>query len=195
MPFIAKNKKTGSRVDITEYKQPRLEINKEDLMCPFCHQDMLIVQGVYMIPHFRHKAECTSDYDRHPESIEHLIGKKLVADMVKRSLQEFTSAECLFEYPVKEIKRIIDVAFVFPMGWIIAHEIQLSPITPEILDQRTNDYFRAGINVYWWFGKGADNDRNKKWAIDNFGEYLQIDYEELSEIKRNFKELSEVENV
>ena len=86
MPLIAKNKQTGERVNILEYRNPREEFQKGDLVCPLCDCELIIVAGVVRINHFRHKSisPCKSDYDRHPESYEHLFFKKLLSEKLSQ---------------------------------------------------------------------------------------------------------------
>jgi competence CoiA-like predicted nuclease len=182
MPLVAKSVSTDKRIDITKCENPRLELKKGDLICPLCEQEMVIVQGLKIIPHFRHKALCTTHYKQHAESIEHLQVKKLIAEQLKEVMSEYSRAQVEFEYPIPEIQRIIDVAFKFPNGWIVAHEVQLSAITTKELEQRTNDYLKAGIDVFWWLGKSADTETNREWCFDRFGECLQIDYHQFTDL-------------
>mgnify|MGYP001952948993 CR=1 FL=1 len=91
-----------------------------------------------------------------------------------------------------EVKRIIDIAMIFPNGWIVAHEIQLSSITTENLENRTNDYRKLGIDVFWWFGKSADKKANREWAIEKYGQSLSINYELLDS---KYKDLQKGKNI
>ena len=72
---------------------------------------------------------CSCDYDRHPESYEHLFFKKLLSVELGKEFEEYLNVRPKLEYPIHEVKRIADIVFEFPNGWLVAHEIQLSPIT------------------------------------------------------------------
>lgn len=181
MPFIAKSKTTGDRVDITRFASPRLELNASDIICQLCGAPMIIRSGKIVRPHFAHKNECSSDYQSHPESPEHLLAKLIISEKIKAEWKEYGDAKVEFEYPVPEVKRIIDIAMLFPMGWIVAHEIQLSSITTEQLENRTKDYRNAGIDVVWWLGKSADTPANRSWCVENFGVCFTLNYQALVE--------------
>ncbi len=129
--------------------------------------------------HFRHKpnSPCKSDYDRHPESYEHLFFKKLLSEKLSQEFSEYLNAKQILEYPIREVKRIADLVFQFPNGWLVAHEVQLSSITTEELQTRTNDYRNAGVDVVWWLGQSANTETNRQWIIENFEECYILDWE------------------
>lgn len=91
------------------------------------------------------------------ESDEHLEGKRIVLETFSRYNPECTAD---LGEPEKRIYidsvgkyRIADIAFVMPYGGITVCEVQISPITPLQLEERTIDYLSSGvINVYWFFG-------------------------------------------
>lgn len=180
MPYIAKIASTGERVDITKLQNPRADLKADDLVCQLCGSPMIIRQGMIKRHHFSHKAECTSDYKSHPESPEHLAGKKLIAEVINKSLSEYSLAKIEYEFPIVEAKRIADVAAIFPNGWIVAHECQLASITVEELEKRTEDYLNAGVDIVWWLGKSANTKSNLAWCHSKFGFALILNYEELS---------------
>jgi competence protein CoiA len=180
MPLIAKIASTNERVDITKLKNPRAELKAGDLVCQLCGSPMIIKQGMIKKPHFAHKAECTSDYQSHPESPEHLAGKELIAKTLKAELPEYSLAEIEYEFPIPEVRRIADVVAKFPNGWIVAHECQLASITVEELEKRTEDYLYAGVDVIWWLGKAANTKSNLDWSHSKFGFALVLNYEQLS---------------
>lgn len=183
MGLVAKNKKTGELVYIFEYKQPREEINKNDISCHLCGGDLIIKSGLVRMKHFAHKpdAPCSCDYDRHPESYEHLFFKRLLALELGNEFQEYLNTKPKLEYPLHEVKRIADIVFEFPSGWLVAHEIQLSSITTEELEKRTNDYRNAGVDIIWWLGNRADTPRNREWLFENFGECYTLDWEAVNQ--------------
>lgn len=178
MPLIAKHATTGERLDITTVDRPRQTWMPGDIICPLCGGGMIVKAGLIKIPHFAHRNICTTDYKCHPESAEHIAGKMFVAKMVKEHTAEwqYEGHSIEFEYPVKEIKRVIDVALLFPSGWIIAHEVQLAGITTEELQERTDDYLRAGIDVIWWLGNNANTPSNSQWLSNRYGAYHSIHF-------------------
>lgn len=177
MPLIGKDKNTGERLSILDFDNPKTQLKRGEVLCPLCNQELHIVHTDFVTKHFRHMVECQSDYKRHPESPEHLLGKKILAERLSNDWKEYSYCKIEFELPVDLIKRIIDVAFIFPTGWIVAHEIQLSKISINELESRTNDYLNAGIDVVWWIGKNADTIENRNWLIKNYGAVTCIDFE------------------
>ena len=97
-------------MDITKFETPRLQIEKETLICKFCGGKLGIKHGLRRIKHFFHITPCTSSLERHPESVEHILGKELIAEHIKTSWKEYSEVEIKFEYPFQEIGRIADVA-------------------------------------------------------------------------------------
>lgn len=183
MPFIGHDTENNRRVNILDYDSPRESFKRGQIICRYCKEEMVIRGNSHSsVPkiHFMHLSnECKSEYKHHPESPEHLYFKELLAKDLAKDLKEYQSAKVEIECPVDSIKRIIDVAFIFPNGWVVAHEVQLSAITPEELEERTNDYRHAGIDVSWWLGKKADTSKNRQWCYENLGECYSIDYEKL----------------
>lgn len=184
MPLVALDKNTQKRIDITRIENPRQELKAEDIVCPLCEAPMVIVAGSIRIHHFRHKANCNSDYKSHPESYEHLRTKALVAQNVGKWFKEFTSAEPRLEVPIPEVKRIADVMFIFPNGWRVACEVQLASITIDELQQRTDDYLRAGVDVFWFLGKNAASESNIRWATAQQGFAIILQYSEQKHTSR-----------
>jgi competence protein CoiA len=176
MPLVALDKETRQRVDITKIPDPRGTLTANQLICPLCETEMIIVAGPIKMHHFRHKVECRSDYGRHPESYNHLRTKAIIAERVTEWMKEFTRAKGELEVPIPEVNRVVDVLFTFPNGWRVAHEIQLSAITIEELESRTNDYLKAGIDVFWWLGENADTVPNREWCTEKFGFVLRLEY-------------------
>lgn len=180
MPFVALDKNTKERIDITKIVNPRLALKSGELICQLCEAPMMVKAGLVKRHHFAHYAECNSDYEQHPQSEEHLRGKEIVAEYASDWFKELTSAKPDFEVPIPEVRRVVDVLFEFPNGWRIACEVQLASITIEYLQKRTNDYLRAGIDVYWFFGKSAASDANLRWSIGEFGFALELEYRTIS---------------
>lgn len=191
MGLIAKQKSTGLLLNIFDFKEPRKEIDSKDIECHLCAGDLIIKSGMMRIKHFAHKpsAPCKSDYARHPESYEHIFFKNLLSKHLGEEFEEYMHAHAQPEYIVHEVRRIADIAFTFPGGWIVIHEVQLAKITTHDLEARTNDYRDAGYDVVWWLGKSADTESNRKWLLENFGECFRLDYQMASQSNPSRKQL------
>jgi competence CoiA-like predicted nuclease len=179
MGLVAKNKSTGENVYIFEYANPRLDLKKDELECHLCGGELIIKAGLVRMKHFSHKpnAPCSCDYEKHPESYEHLFFKRLISTEIGKEFFEYLNVKAFLEYPIHEVRRIADIVFEFPNGWLVAHEIQLSPITTEQLEERTNDYRNAGVDVIWWLGKSADTEVNRRWVMDEIGECHTLNWD------------------
>jgi competence protein CoiA len=174
MPFIALNPATGKRIDITQYEQPKRDLNPDEVVCQLCNQAMRIKDGPVVRAHFAHIMQCTNtEYQAHPESYHHDLGKHWIAEQLRGELWKYTNATIELEVPIPEIKRVADILVTFPNGWRIAHECQLADLGLEELQQRTEDYNRAGIDVFWWLGKVALT-RYSKWVFENYGYILSL---------------------
>ncbi len=169
MAFVAQNSANRERIDITKYPNPRADLKGLKFECRLCGIQMLVRPSSKGRFHFYHKQKCTTDYQSNPETPEHLSGKSFVAEYISSKLLEYSSFNPIYEEPLHEVKRIADIVSKFPMGWWVAHEIQLSPITTEKLEERTQDYSRAGVDVIWWLGKKADTQQNRKWLVNQLG--------------------------
>jgi competence protein CoiA len=175
MPFIALHRETKQKIDISEIENPRAVLKSGDWVCQLCNKPLIIKAGFIVAAHFAHYAgECTSDYKAHPESPEHRFAKKKLATLLTEKMGEYSDAFVDYEVRVPEVNRVADVMAVFPMGWRVVHEVQLASTTSEELEQRSNDYNRAGIDVVWWLGKNADTPGNRAWCIRTFGYSLRI---------------------
>ena len=65
MPFVAKDKTTGTRVDITKLEKPRLMLQADSCICQLCEKPMVIKAGLHRRAHFaHHKEDCVSDMER-----------------------------------------------------------------------------------------------------------------------------------
>lgn len=176
MPFIALDKETMRRIDITRIERPRETLKSKEFLCQLCEGKMIVKDGKILQAHFSHAARCPTDYQAHPESEDHQIGKVHLAKRLKAEFPEYVDAEIEYEVPIKQIKRIVDVLVTCPNGWRDAHEIQLSSITTRELEVRTNDYLRAGIYVFWWLGKSAKTPANETWCKRVFGRTCTLEF-------------------
>ena len=175
MPFVAFDAASNSRIDITKLQDPRDELTGADLRCQLCGAKMILHAGRIVRPHFKHKSVCTSNYDSHPESPEHLAGKTYISEIFCPSLGNTAQFQAEYEVPIPEVRRVADLLVGFPMGWQVAHEIQLSSITVKTLDERTADYLKAGIDVVWWLGASADTPANREWPYRKYGFVPHVD--------------------
>ncbi len=131
------------------------------------------------------------DHATRRESSEHLAGKTFIRDFLREfHAKDYAQAKFHLEFPIKIAtgpnqgkRRIADIAAVFPCGYVIVHEIQLASITPDELQERTDDYFSSGCDVIWWLGKSAHTSGNEKWAKDNhLGNVYLLDFQEDEQI-------------
>ena len=178
MPFIALDKLTNERVDITRISEPRMTLRDREFNCQLCGIKMILRGGFRIRFHFYHYRACTTVYKTNPETPEHIAGKYYVAERILPMLEEYGHFSPQYEVPIPEVMRVADLINEFPMGWRIAHEIQLSSITVDDLEARTADYLRAGIDVLWWFGKSADTETNRNWAIRRDGFSFSLRFSE-----------------
>lgn len=173
MPFVARVRETGERLDMTRLADPRramLAYKPGDIICQICDEPMIPRVGMVISPHFAHRprTECSKLYVSHPESPEHLLGKSQIADFAREEWAG-TGVRVELEVPIPEVRRIADVMAIWPDGRRIAYECQLAAITTRELAERTEDYLYAGVEVIWWLGNRAATDANREWVIRESG--------------------------
>jgi competence protein CoiA len=178
MPFIAKRKGTGERIDITLIENPRAVLKRGECLCQVCDTQMIVKAGLVRQHHFAHVGRCSNDFQTHPESPAHQDAKRFLAANLREQFAEYANTTIEFEVPVPEVRRIADLLVTFPTGWRVAHEVQLASITTEQLQERTNDYTLAGIDVVWWLGKSADTPANREWCRSTFGYALSLTFQQ-----------------
>ena len=114
------------------------------------------------------------------ESWEHLEGKAFVASQFKNLVGADVKIE--FEHVLKlpdARRRIADIALLYPSGFAEIHEIQLSPITVDEIEARTDDYASLGIPVQWWIGKSNTDHRDIREFLRLYqGGFYVLDFEE-----------------
>jgi competence protein CoiA len=176
VPFVALDV-SDKRVNILE-ADDLIAAQAQKYLCPLCKSPMGLraVRSQYFRPHFAHFAACTSPLYR-PESYEHLITKERLIHDLKTRYGSILDINIEPEVIIPEANRVADVLITFPMGWRIAHEIQLSSITVSEIQQRTDDYARCGIDTVWWLGKAGDSNAIRKWCTERFGYYLSLRFE------------------
>lgn len=177
MPFVAKNKVTGERIDVTKYRNPRADIKKDECICQLCSEPMFIKAGMVVSAHFSHRASCSSNYATKPESAEHRLAKRQIIKLLQDNYDMYKDTTIELERPIPEIKRVADILITFSSGWRIAQEIQLSSITTGTLQERTEDYERVGIDVIWWLGKAANTETNRQWCYNAHGSYGHLQFD------------------
>ena len=182
MPFIALQQSTGKRIDITTIESPRTELRVADMVCPVCGSPMLVKAGLINRAHFAHKPgreDCPYAAYSAGETQEHREAKQLIRDHLSDWFAEYGIARPELEVYVPEVmharNRIADVMFTFPGGWRVAHEVQLASITVGDLQDRTEDYESAGIDVFWWFGRDAFGKGALEWSIRRYGFYFKVE--------------------
>lgn len=182
MPFVGKHRDTGERINILTVDNPRDTFQRGEVVCPLCGEPLFIKDGLMRQAHFSHFGDgCTSDFEHKPESPEHLFFKEYLWRQLKEHFAEYSTSEAILEQPYNEIKRIADIAFRFPSGWDVAHEIQLSAITIAHIQERTDDYRNAGVDVYWWLGGGGDSKAVRDWCIREYGGCFILDARKATE--------------
>jgi competence protein CoiA len=182
MPLKGKNLQTNEEALVFESFDVLRGWQRDGLLtCPFCDEALVAVreymrEGDWVSAYLRHKGECSTTLAHHPESPEHLAAKKWIRENIAAKMDySIMSSDCEVRMP--EISRIADVCFVLTNGDRVVHEAQLSPISVDDLEARTNDYEALGYGIVWHFGKHADTGLNKQWAFRRLGgcEVLSFD--------------------
>lgn len=180
MPFVALDVRTGLRIDVTAVAGPLDALRADAHVCPVCGQRMILRAGLVKRPHFAHMPGKDCPYAEYAarETAEHREAKVIVRDMIAQWFAEYSAATAELEVYIPDVQharnRIADILFTFRSGWRVAHEIQLAQISTAELWERTQDYWSAGIDVFWWFGRDADTAANRDWSLNNYGFYLDI---------------------
>lgn len=199
MPFIALDERTGLRIDVTTVANPRADLRADVHVCPVCGGRMILRAGIIRRPHFAHvpnPAEpCSYAEYAARETAEHREAKVIVRDMIAQWFAEYSTATADLEVYIPDVQharnRIADILFTFASGWRVAHEIQLAAITTAELWERTRDYWSAGIDVFWWFGRDADTPANREWSMSNYGFYLDIQIHQSADRRRLLSPITE----
>ena len=135
--FLARDK-NGRLVNALED-----ELVKQDYYCPACGTSVRMRKGKNVRRHFAHESLKKCDFFHENEGPEHLENKVALFNWVKKD------AEVEMEYPIPELKQIADI-FINKQ---LALEIQCSPISCELLRERSNGYRSLGIQVLWLLGE------------------------------------------
>jgi competence CoiA-like predicted nuclease len=164
---------------------PKLELMGHDLRCPDedCHAPFIVRHGTILAPHFAHVAgEATANcifMAGGGESEEHRAAKnQIIAKLRSSPLYRGATIEPERILRSGALKRIADVYVVMADGTIEVHEAQLSRITVQETQARSDDYRLLGAStVIWWFGRANNGDTNlQQWALRDGGGFGQIDF-------------------
>lgn len=119
------------------------ELVKQAYYCPACGTSVRLRKGKNVRTHFAHESLKQCDFFHENEGPEHLENKKRLFYWAKEN------DEVEMEYPIPELKQIADI-FINKQ---LALEIQCSPISCDLLRDRSNGYRSLGIQVLWLLGE------------------------------------------
>jgi hypothetical protein len=180
MPFIAE-KSNNTRIDITEYATPKLQIDTNDLRCPYCHTPFNIVHTESVMAHFRHKERCTDEVAQayfSGETDEHRQAKKFLKELFVQHLAGYSTIRPELEVHDPSCNRIADIMISYPFGYRQAIEAQFSRVDLENIKARTLSYFESGIDVVWFLGPQCRDERIREFLQNRLGVYYYIDNQE-----------------
>ena len=135
--FIARDEK-GKLINALE-KDPK----KQDYYCPACGTSVRLRKGKNVRTHFAHTSIKECDYYYENESLEHLENKVALFNWSRND------ALVEMEYPIQELKQIADIL----INQQLAIEVQCSPLSSKLLQERSNGYRNSGIQVLWLLGE------------------------------------------
>ena len=135
--FIARDEK-GKLINALE-KEPK----KQDYYCPACGTSVRLRKGKNVRTHFAHTSIKQCDYYYENESLEHLKNKVVLFNWARKD------ALVEMEYQIQELKQIADIL----INKQLAIEVQCSPLSSKLLQERSNGYRNSGIQVLWLVGE------------------------------------------
>ena len=135
--FIARDEK-GKLINALE-KEPK----KQDYYCPACGTSVRLRKGKNVRTHFAHTSIKQCDYYYENESLEHLENKVALFNWALKN----DKAE--LEYSIPDLKQIADVL----VNKQLAIEVQCSPLSSKLLQERSYGYRSLGIQVLWLLGE------------------------------------------
>ena len=135
--FIARDEK-GKLINALE-KEPK----KQDYYCPACGTSVRLRKGKNLRTHFAHVSLNQCDFYYENESLEHLENKVALFNWALKN----DKAE--LEYPIPDLKQIADVL----VNKQLAIEVQCSPLSSKLLQERSYGYRSLGIQVLWLLGE------------------------------------------
>lgn len=135
--FLASDKK-GHLINALEN-----EVKKQAYYCPACGMSVRLRKGKNVRTHFAHTSIKECDYYYENESLEHLENKVVLFNWAQND------ALVEMEYPILELKQIADIL----INKQLAIEVQCSPLSSKLLQERSNGYRNSGIQVLWLLGE------------------------------------------
>ena len=180
MPFVAEQQ-DHSRVDITDYSTPKLQLDGLLLHCPYCHSKFTIVATEKTTPHFRHRARCPDSVAQSyfsGETEEHRQAKRFLKLLCLKHLGKYTQAHPELEVRDEICNRIADLMISYQFGYRQAIEAQLSRVDVSNIHERTESYLKAGIDVIWFLGPNCRDERILDYLTREIGIYCFIDIEQ-----------------
>ena len=135
--FLARDKK-GHLINALEN-----EVKKQAYYCPACGTSVRLRKGKNVRTHFAHTSIKECDYYYENESLEHLENKVVLFNWAQND------ALVEMEYPILELKQIADIL----INKQLAIEVQCSPLSSKLLQERSNGYRNSGIQVLWLLGE------------------------------------------
>lgn len=136
--LIGQNELTNERYfPAFENTLPEVESNKKNLICPDCKKKIILVNGLRIITHFRHKVKANCNPE--PETVEHLNMKKYFVEKLNLTKENVE----------------VNLGFAKPDIYMpkqrIAIEVQHSAISESKFLERTKKYTENNIYVLWVF--------------------------------------------
>ncbi len=130
--------KTGKKYSSWEIKDYNFILkNRNGFKCGYCKSDVIFVDGIEIIKHFRHKVTSTCDFE--PESQEHYEMKYFMRDFMGLTNDDL------------EVDFGFGRADLYDKQKNIAFEVQKSNITKKKFLERCYNYTKNGIAVMWIF--------------------------------------------
>lgn len=185
MPFVGLCE--GQRIDITEFPNAKLTLKGREIICPYCSANLNVVGGNQVIEHFRHDAACKNLIAQayfSGETPEHKQAKKFLKGQFTEHLGKYTTLVPELEVMAEDAGRIADLMVTYPFGYRQAIEVQLSRVPAENIQERTESYIGAGIDVVWVLGKNVRDPLLVDYLKRKFGHTLLI--EDVTTIPRLF---------
>lgn len=181
MPFVAEQISTGKRIctlDFDHHLELRKHYEKGDMRCPHCHSTVHLVFAQSKRLFWRHNRISPACPIGGRETAIHLIAKQaLVARITQDSRAQGLSFQIEHRFPeLGQNGRIADVAVFYENGDTTAYEIQISKISVDELQSRTQDYKNQGIEVVWIFSEQAlSSEGVLHWSIKEFSGVWVVD--------------------
>ena len=135
--FLARDEK-GNLVNALEDK-----LVKQSYTCPACGALLRLRKGKNLRTHFAHVSLKQCDFYYENESLEHLENKVALFNWAMKN--DKAELEC----PIPQLKQIADIL----VNKQLALEIQCSPISCDLLRDRSNGYRSLGLQVLWLLGE------------------------------------------